>query len=142
MLGLFTVKNRSQETFSPAVAKPGTQNQERRRSNRVEIELLVKATTEFGNQLYGYTRDLSREGTRVMMRGQLRVGERIALTFRLAGESEEISMSAVVRSAMCERYGIEFCETGAAHHDERIMTMCKQFALTDFANVGESVGCS
>jgi hypothetical protein len=141
MLGLFTVKNRSQETFSPAVAEPGTQYQERRRSSRVELELLVTATTEDGNQFYGYTRDLSREGTRVFIRGQLTVGERITLTFRL-GESDEISMPAIVRSALCERYGIEFCETETAFHDERIVTMCKQLVMSDFANVGELVGCS
>jgi hypothetical protein len=142
MLGLFNVKNRSQETFSPAVAEPGTQYQERRRSSRVEIELLVSATTEDGNHFYGYTRDLSREGTRVFIRGQLTVGERITLTFRLSGESDEISMTAIVRSAMCERYGIEFCETETAYHDEQIVTMCKQLVLSDFANVGELVGCS
>ena len=64
------------------------------------------------------------------------------MTFRLSGESDEISMGAIVRSAMCERYGIEFCETEAAYHDDRILTMCKQFAMSDFANVGELVGCS
>jgi hypothetical protein len=141
MLGLFTVKNRSRETFSPTVAEPGTQYQERRRSSRVELELLVTATTEDGNQFYGYTRDLSREGTRVFIRGQLTVGERITLTFRL-GESDEISMPAIVRSALCERYGIEFCETETTFHDERIVTMCKQLVMSDFANVGELVGCS
>jgi len=141
MLGLFTVKNRSRETFSPTVAEPGTQYQERRRSSRVELELLVTATTEDGNQFYGYTRDLSREGTRVFIRGQLTVGERNTLTLRL-GESDEISMPAIVRSALCERYGIEFCETETTFHDERIVTMCKQLVMSDFANVGELVGCS
>jgi hypothetical protein len=141
MLGLFNVKNRSQETFSPAVAEPGTQYQERRRSSRVELELLVTATTEDGKQFYGYTRDLSREGTRVFIRGQLTVGERISLTFRL-GENDEISMSAIVRSALCERYGIEFCETETGYHDECIVTMCKQLVMSDFANVGEMVSCS
>jgi hypothetical protein len=142
MLGLFNVKNRSQETLSPAVAEPGAPYEERRRSSRVEIELLVTATTHDGNQFYGYTRDLSREGTRVFIHGQLSVGERITLRFRLSGESDEISMPAVVRSAMCERYGIEFCETETAYHDERILSMCKQLVLSDYANVGELVGCS
>jgi hypothetical protein len=131
MLGLSAIKNRSERETVPSFGgyfETRSQTEERRRSSRIELEILITALTTNGTEIYGYTRDLSREGARVVLRGSLTVGQAILVTFRPLGGSEEVSMRAIVRSAVCERYGIEFCDTDSTRHDELLVTMCKQFA--------------
>ncbi len=140
MLGLRTVKNRSeQETLSPFVGSLDTGNYstDRRRSNRVETEILVTATTGDGKEYFGYTRDLSREGSRIFIHGPLSVGAEALLTFRPAGEFEKTNLKAIIRNAVCERYGIEFCDTESAQHDALLVSMCKLLALSDYPRAGE-----
>lgn len=140
MLGLRAIKNRSeQETISPFVGYFDARNHttERRRSSRVELEVLITALTTDGTEIGGYTRDLSREGARVVLRGSLAVGQPLLVTFRPSRDSEEISMRAIVRSAVCERYGLEFCDTDTTRHDELLVTMCKQLAVLEPSRVSE-----
>jgi hypothetical protein len=140
MLGLRTVKNRSeQEKYSPFVGSHDTGNYstERRRSNRVETEILITATTEDGTEYFGYTRDLSREGCRVFIHGSLSEGDEITLTFRPAGEFEKITLKAIIRTALCERYGLEFCDTDSSQHEEHLVAICKLLALSEFPHRNE-----
>jgi hypothetical protein len=130
MLGF---RSKSRANVPPMVGSQ-PQYSERRRSNRVEMEVRVVATTEDGKQIFGYTRDLSREGTRVMLRGDLMVGEVVKLKFRTSPSHEEVTMDAVVRTAICERYGFEFIDVDTAHHDESIVSMCKQMTMAEYAN--------
>lgn len=129
MLG-FRTKNRSNV---PPMVGSQPEYSERRRSNRVEMEVRVVATTEDGKQIFGYTRDLSREGTRVMLRGDLVVGEQVTLRFRTSAAHEEITMHAVVRTAICERYGLEFIEVDTTQHEDSIIDMCK-LTMASYAN--------
>jgi hypothetical protein len=127
MIG-FRTKNRSNV---PPMVGSQPQYSERRRSNRVELEVRVVATTNDGRQIFGYTRDLSREGTRVFLRGELMEGETITLKFRTSSTEDEVTMQAVVRTALCERYGVEFVDTDTVQHGHSIVSMCKEMAYAN-----------
>ena len=143
MLGLGNIKNRVQQNPLPpsvTTTTPQTERVERRRSNRVEIEMLVTATTASGAQFYGYTRDLSREGTLAFLRGgEFTVGEEVLLNFRNFQSAGDVPVRAIIRTAVGERFGIEFCDSDTAEHDDMLVSMCKQFA---FAGAGSLVSAS
>ena len=143
MLGLGKLKNRVQQNvlYPPVANTTNPQLEERRRSSRVEIEMLLTATTANGTQFYGYTRDLSREGTLAFVRGELAIGEEISLNFRTFQGAEDVPVKAIVRSAVGERYGIEFCDASTTEHDDLLVSMCKQHAFAEFAGAGDLV-CS
>ena len=143
MLGLGNIKNRVQQsTLAPVSMTTTTKPEqvERRRSSRVEIEMLLTATTVDGMVFHGYTRDLSREGTLAFLRGgEFSVGDEIFLNFRNFQGEENVAIRATVRSAVGERFGIEFCDSDTSQHDDILMSVCKQYA---YAEAGSLVGCN
>jgi hypothetical protein len=92
------------ETLETTVAR-----EERRRSPRVELEMLLTATTDSGETFNGYCRNLSREGAAALIWGDLKAGDRVVLTYRpLGNDSEEVIVPALVRQSVGYRYGLEF----------------------------------
>src|SRR5690349_15251490 len=81
---------------------------DRRRSPRVESEMLLTATRENGECHPGYCRDLSREGAAALVWGGLEIGEKVQLAYRpLGSDGEEVVVPAIVRQAIGYRYGFE-----------------------------------
>ncbi len=99
---------------------------DRRRSPRMELEMLLTATRANGECYQGYCRDLSHEGTSALVWGQLEIGERVQLAYRpLGAEGEEVVVPAVVRQAIGYRYGFEFAVESESELSSLLVDSCR-----------------
>lgn len=99
---------------------------DRRRSPRIELEMLLTATRANGECHQGYCRDLSREGAAALVWGNLEIGERVRLAYRpLGGESEEVIVPAIVRQSIGYRYGLEFAVESESELSSLLVQSCR-----------------
>ena len=99
---------------------------DRRRSPRIEIEMLLTATRQNGECFQGYCRNLSREGTAGLVWGDLESGERVQLSYRPIGkESGQIRVPAIVRQSIGYRYGFEFAVENENELSELLVDSCR-----------------
>ncbi len=113
------------ETLETTVART-----ERRRSPRVELEMLLTATTDSGEVFQGYCRNLSREGAAALIWGDLKSGDRVTLTYRpLGDEGEEVIVPAFVRQAVGYRYGLEFAVENETELSSLLVESCRVACL-------------
>jgi hypothetical protein len=115
----------STETLETTVAR-----EERRRSPRVELEMLLTATTDSGETFSGYCRNLSREGAAALIWGDLKTGDRVVLTYRpLGNDSEEVIVPALVRQSVGYRYGLEFEVANETELSSLLVESCRVACL-------------
>jgi hypothetical protein len=113
------------ETLETTVAR-----EDRRRSPRVELEMLLTATTDSGETFQGYCRNLSREGAAALVWGELKVGDQVQLTYRpLGNESEEVIVPALVRQSVGYRYGFEFAVANETELSSLLVESCRVACL-------------
>ena len=99
---------------------------DRRRSPRVELEMLLNTTRSNGDCFSGYCRDLSREGAAALVWGALEIGERVQLAYRpLGAEDEEVFVPAIVRQAIGYRYGFEFAVENESELSSLLVDSCR-----------------
>lgn len=99
---------------------------ERRRSPRVELEMLLTATTKDGKIYNGYCRNLSREGAAALIWGELNIGDEVELTYRPHGaEGLEIVVFAIVRQSIGYRYGFEFAVENECELSSLLVESCR-----------------
>lgn len=99
---------------------------DRRRSPRIELEMLLTATRASGERYQGYCRNLSREGAAALVWGELVMGELIHVAYRpLGGESEEVVVPAIVRQAIGYRYGLEFVVENECELSSLLVESCR-----------------
>lgn len=99
---------------------------DRRRSPRIELEMLLTAMRASGECFHGYCRDLSHEGAAALVWGELEIGERVQLAYRLLGsESEEVVVPAIVRQAIGYRYGFEFAVEDESELNSLMVESCR-----------------
>ena len=99
---------------------------DRRRSPRIELEMLVTATRASGERYEGYCRNLSREGAAALVWGELEVGEQVQLAYRPLGtDSEEVMVPATVRQASGYRYGFEFAVENESELSWLLVESCR-----------------
>jgi PilZ domain-containing protein len=99
---------------------------DRRRSLRIELEMLVTATRANGERFEGYCRNLSRDGAAALVWGELEVGEQVQLTYRPLGtDSEEVVVPARVRQAIGYRYGFEFAVENESELSWLLVESCR-----------------
>ena len=82
--------------------------EEKRRDPRIELEVLMTATTRDGETYRAYSRDLSHAGSAAIIWGDLKIGEKVSLAYRFPQLEEEVVVPAVVRHSIEHRYGMEF----------------------------------
>ena len=103
------MKKRDDKQEVPAYPPESTTNwEEKRRESRVELEVLMTATTRDGETFRAYSRDLSHAGSAAIIWGELKVGDRVSLAYRFPQLTDEIVVPAVVRHSIEHRYGMEF----------------------------------
>lgn len=99
---------------------------DRRRSSRIEVEMLLTAKRANGEFHQGYCRDLSREGAAALVWGNLQVGETVQLAYRPMGaESEEVIVPAIVRHSIGYRYGFEFAVENESELSSLLVESCR-----------------
>lgn len=99
---------------------------DRRRSPRIEIEMLLTATRQTGECFQGYCRNLSREGAAALVWGDLESGEKVQLSYRPLGkDSEQIVVPAIVRQSIGYRYGFEFAVENESELSELLVDSCR-----------------
>ena len=98
---------------------------EKRREPRVELEVLMTATTRDGEIFRAYSRDLSHSGSAAIIWGELKLGERVSLAYRFPQLTDEIVVPAVVRHATEHRYGMEFIAFDREHLQAEIARIFK-----------------
>jgi len=99
---------------------------DRRRSPRIELEMLLTATRANGECHQGYCRDLSRDGAAALVWGGLEIGERVSLAYRpLGNESEEVVVPAIVRQSIGYRYGFEFAVENESELSSLLVESCR-----------------
>lgn len=126
------IKNR---LFSPVQAEVAGSKQslesyvsrdDRRRSPRIELEMLLTATRANGERYQGYCRNLSREGAAALVWGELQTGEQVQLAYRpLGGESDELIVTAVVRQSTGYRYGFELSVANEKELSALLVESCR-----------------
>ncbi len=103
---------------------------ERRRSPRVELEMLLTATTESGETYQGYCRNLSREGAAALIWGDLKSGEHVTVSYRpLGSEDDEVIVPAIVRHSVGYRYGLEFAVANDTELSSLLVESCRVACL-------------
>jgi hypothetical protein len=119
------VKTIPTETLEMTVAR-----EERRRSPRVELEMLLTATTNSGEVFQGYCRNLSREGAAALVWGDLKIGDQVQLSYRpLGSKSEEVIVPALVRQSVGYRYGFEFSVENEIELSSLLVESCRVACL-------------
>jgi hypothetical protein len=104
----FLKKREPSTNASPLPPESETNWEEKRTERRVELEVLMTATTRDGKTYRAYSRDLSHAGSAAIVWGELALGEKVSLAYRFPQLTEEIVVPAVVRHAIEHRYGMEF----------------------------------
>jgi len=89
--------------------------EEKRSDRRVELEVLMTATTRDCKSYRAYSRDLSHAGSAAIVWGELNLGEKVSLAYRFPQLTDEIVISAVVRHSIEHRYGMEFISSDRDH---------------------------
>lgn len=103
-------------------------SEEKRRDTRTEIEILVTATTRDGRRFQAYSRDLSLNGSALIVWGELAVGDKVSLAYRFPNATEEIVVPAIVRHSIEHRYGMEFVGSDRQHVESQVLRICRAAA--------------
>jgi hypothetical protein len=119
-LGRLIKKSSTKSSHSVHPPEAVTTWEEKRRDRRVELEVLMTATTREGDTYRAYSRDLSHAGSAAIIWGELKVGDRLSLAYRFPHSEEEIVVPAVVRHAIEHRYGMEFVGRDREHLETEI----------------------
>lgn len=99
---------------------------DRRRSPRIELEMLLTATRANGERYHGYCRNLSREGAAALVWGELEIGEQVRVAYRPLGcESDEVVVPAIVRQTTGYRYGFEFAVENESDLSTLLVESCR-----------------
>jgi hypothetical protein len=114
------IKKREQKPVSALPPETITNWEEKRAELRVELEVLMTATTHDGKTYRAYSRDLSHAGSAAIIWGDLRLGEKVSLSYRFPQLTEEIVVPAIVRHAIEHRYGMEFVGSDPTHLQSEI----------------------
>ena len=110
------IKGRDGKKHVPAQPPETTTDwEEKRRDNRVELEVLMTATTRDGETFRAYSRDLSHAGSAAIIWGELKVGDKVSLAYRFPQMDHEIVVPGVVRHSIEHRYGMEFVGADREH---------------------------
>jgi hypothetical protein len=107
---------------------PASACEEKRRDTRAEIEILVTATTRDGRRFQAYSRDLSQNGSALIVWGELALGEKVSLAYRFPNATEEIVVPAVVRHSIEHRYGMEFSGDDHQQVESQVLRICRAAA--------------
>ncbi len=124
-LGRLIKKPTHKKTHSSHPPEAVTTWEEKRRERRVELELLMTATSRDGHTFRAYSRDLSHAGTAAIIWGDLKVGDKVSLTYRFPQSTDEFVVPAIVRHSIEHRYGMEFTGHDRKHLESEITKVFK-----------------